>query len=108
MPLLRTAMYGKGVQLYCAPTADDRANWHSSMIHVALEGRCFLLPVPDAGRLPEQLSRYPGSRSIDSANAGCQRDRQSAGGRSLFRGGNPSGMTFTTHVARMALDCFFP
>ena len=42
MPLLRTAMYGKGIQLYCAPTADDRDNWHSSMIHVALEGRCFV------------------------------------------------------------------
>ena len=43
MPLLRTAMYGKGIQLYCAPTADDRDNWHSSMIHVAIEGRCFVL-----------------------------------------------------------------
>ena len=42
MPLMRTAMYGKGIQLYCAPTADDRDNWHSSMIHVALEGRCFI------------------------------------------------------------------
>ena len=43
MPLLRTAMYGKGIQLYCAPTADDQDNWHASMIHVALEGRCFVL-----------------------------------------------------------------
>ncbi len=42
MPLMRTAMYGKGIQLYCAPTADDRDNWHSTMIHVALEGRCFI------------------------------------------------------------------
>lgn len=42
MPLLRTAMYGKGIQLYCAPTADHRQSWHSSMIHVALEGRCFV------------------------------------------------------------------
>ena len=43
MPMLRMAMYGKGIQLYCAPTADDRDTWTSSMRHVALEGRCFVL-----------------------------------------------------------------
>ncbi|MBV9956186.1 MAG: carbon-nitrogen hydrolase family protein [Pseudolabrys sp.] len=43
MPLLRTAMYSKGIQIYCAPTADDRDTWVSTMQHVALEGRCFVL-----------------------------------------------------------------
>ncbi len=43
MPLLRTVMYGKGVTLYCAPTADDRDTWAASMQHIALEGRCFVL-----------------------------------------------------------------
>ena len=42
MPLLRMAMYAKGIQLYCAPTADDRDTWLSTMQHVALEGRCFV------------------------------------------------------------------
>jgi nitrilase len=43
MPLLRTAMYSKNIQIYCAPTADDRDYWVSSMQHIALEGRCFVL-----------------------------------------------------------------
>lgn len=42
MPLLRTAMYAKGIQLWCAPTADGRKTWVPTMQHVALEGRCFV------------------------------------------------------------------
>ena len=43
MPLLRAAMYAKGVQFYCAPTVDDRETWPGTMRHIALEGRCFVL-----------------------------------------------------------------
>lgn len=43
MPMARMAMYQKGVQVYLAPTADARENWQSTMKHIALEGRCYVL-----------------------------------------------------------------
>ncbi|KAF4373976.1 hypothetical protein F8388_007882 [Cannabis sativa] len=43
MPLLRTAMYAKGIEIYCAPTADSRDVWQASMTHIAVEGGCFVL-----------------------------------------------------------------
>jgi nitrilase len=43
MPLLRAAMYQKGVAFYCAPTVDDRESWPGTMRHIALEGRCFVV-----------------------------------------------------------------
>ncbi|WP_271784573.1 carbon-nitrogen hydrolase family protein [Aquimarina algiphila] len=43
MPLARMSMYKKGVEIYIAPTADSREEWTSTMKHIALEGRCFVL-----------------------------------------------------------------
>jgi nitrilase len=43
MPLARMAMYNLGVDLYLAPTADARDAWQASMVHIACEGRCFVL-----------------------------------------------------------------
>ncbi len=43
MPLARMSMYGKGVQIYLAPTADSRERWQATLQHIALEGRCFVL-----------------------------------------------------------------
>jgi len=43
MPLMRMHMYSKGIEIYCAPTADHRETWVASMRHVAVEGRCFVL-----------------------------------------------------------------
>lgn len=43
MPQMRLAMYGQGIELYCAPTVDDRDIWLTSMCHIAYEGRCFVL-----------------------------------------------------------------
>lgn len=43
MPMLRMAMYAQNIELYCAPTVDDRDTWQTTMRHIALEGRCFVL-----------------------------------------------------------------
>jgi nitrilase len=43
MPLFRAALYGQGVQIYCAPTVDDRETWLPTIRHIAVEGRCFVL-----------------------------------------------------------------
>lgn len=43
MPLLRTAMYAKGVDVWCAPSVDPRESWQVTMRHIALEGRCFVV-----------------------------------------------------------------
>ena len=43
MPLARTAMYSKGVNIHLAPTADARKVWQSTIRQIALEGRCFVL-----------------------------------------------------------------
>jgi nitrilase len=43
MPLARMALYGKGVEVYLAPTADSRPTWQATLQHIACEGRCFVL-----------------------------------------------------------------
>jgi nitrilase len=82
MPLLRTAMYAKGIQLYCAPTVDDRDTWARSMQHIAFEGRCFVLSAVQYLRRGDCPEDYPAIQGNDPATV-------------LIRGGsvivNPQG-----------------
>ena len=76
MPLMRTAMYAKGVQLYCAPTADDRDTWPPSMQHIALEGRCFVLSAGQFTRredYPENYAAIQGNdpKTVIARGASC-------------------------------------
>lgn len=43
MPLLRQTLYAQGVDIWCAPTVDEREMWRVSMRHIAYEGRMFVL-----------------------------------------------------------------
>jgi nitrilase len=58
MPLMRAAMYAKGVDIYCAPTADGRDTWLSTMRHIALEGRCFVLSANQFARRSDYPADY--------------------------------------------------
>jgi nitrilase len=55
MPLFRTAMYAKGVEIWCAPTVDERDIWRSSMRHIAHEGRCFVISCCQVQPSPKEL-----------------------------------------------------
>jgi nitrilase len=68
MPLARMAMYGKGLEIYLAPTADARDRWQSTLQHISLEGRCFVMGCnqyvtrgmyPDDLEIEEELQAWP-------------------------------------------------
>lgn len=67
MPLYRTSLYAKGVQLYVAPTADSRESWVASMRHIAVEGRCFVLSSNQFARRSDYPLDYPAEIPADPA-----------------------------------------
>jgi nitrilase len=68
MPLFRTAMYGKGVTLWCAPTVDERDVWRSAMRHIAHEGRCFVVSacqvLPSPAASGREVEDWPTDRPL--------------------------------------------
>jgi len=46
MPLARYAVYRRGPQIWCAPTADDSDGWQATMRHIAIESGAFVVGVP--------------------------------------------------------------
>lgn len=59
LPLMRAAMFARGVEIYCAPTADARDSWLASMRHIAVEGRCFVLSANQFNRRRDFPPDYP-------------------------------------------------
>jgi nitrilase len=43
MPLARFAIFAQGCEIYVAPTWDEGSTWISTMRHIAVEGRCWVL-----------------------------------------------------------------
>jgi nitrilase len=64
LPLMRAAMYAKGIEIYCAPTADSRDSWIATMRHIAVEGRCFVLGANQFAR----RSDYPADYRLPSGD----------------------------------------
>jgi nitrilase len=72
MPLMRTAMYGEGIQLYCAPTADQRPIWVTSMQHIASEGRCFVLSTNQFAKRGDYPAGYVSNMPDDPQAIVCR------------------------------------
>src|SRR6266699_5865674 len=65
MPMYRQYLYGRGVQIWCASTVDEREMWRVSMRHIAYEGRCF-------GSVRASISRAQTARLISSQCMGTR------------------------------------
>jgi predicted amidohydrolase len=90
MPLARAALYGKGMEIYCAPTADDSDLWQASVRHVAHEGGCFLLSANQFCRRKD----YP--PPPEYAFTGFDEEPSAAGAASSSRRPGPSSQDQST------------
>ena len=58
MPLALFSLYESGVEIYVASTADDGDSWQSTLVHIALESRAFVIApchFQRAGSYPEDF-----------------------------------------------------
>jgi nitrilase len=67
MPLARMALFGKGVDIYLAPTADPRDSWQATMRHIACEGRCFVLACNQFVTRSMYPADLPGRHELDDS-----------------------------------------
>jgi nitrilase len=65
MPLARFALYESGVEIYVAPTADDGAEWQSTLVHIARESRAFVLAPSHFQRATSYPDDFPLRELLD-------------------------------------------
>jgi nitrilase len=59
MPLARFALYESGVEIYIASTADDGAEWQSTLVHIARESRAFVVAPSHFQRATSYPDEFP-------------------------------------------------
>jgi nitrilase len=64
MPLARYALYEQGVEIYVAPTYDSGDGWISTMRHIALEGRCWVVGSGTVLRSQDIPEAFPGRAQL--------------------------------------------
>ncbi|MGZ4768146.1 MAG: carbon-nitrogen hydrolase family protein [Ilumatobacteraceae bacterium] len=64
MPLARSAMYQRGVDIYLAPTWDNSDSWISTLRHIAREGRVFVIGTNSCLRGSDVPRDLPGAAEM--------------------------------------------
>jgi nitrilase len=59
MPLVRYSLYGRGIEIYVAPTYDEGDTWQSTIRHIGREGRVYAIGCCMVLRKEDVLSRFP-------------------------------------------------
>ena len=68
MPLARAALYMKGVNLYLCPNTNNNPEWHDTIKHIAIEGKCYVFHVNQYFTRDMYPSGYhgPAAREIEN------------------------------------------
>ena len=64
MPLARAALYGRGIDIYLAPTWDNSDVWVPTLRHIAREGRCYVVGVTACIRGTDLPVDLPGRSAL--------------------------------------------
>ena len=59
MPLARYYLYSQGVDIWAAPTLATGDNWITTMRHIALEGRCYVIGVNPCLHIDQIPADFP-------------------------------------------------